>query len=79
LLGQLDWQERGLVVDTKLNPRRMGPYQYSHKRDDLKRGLLDSLKALNTEKVDLFYLHAPDVSNVVACSLAASLADKVVN
>lgn len=65
LLGQLKWQERGLVMDTKLNPRRMGPYQYSHKKEDLKRGLLDSLQALNTDKVDLFYLHAPDVSKAV--------------
>ena len=70
LLGQLKWQERGLVIDTKLNPRRMGPYQYSHKKEDLKRGLLDSLQALNTEKVDLFYLHAPDVSIAIACSTA---------
>jgi len=79
LLGQLKWQERGLVMDTKLNPRRMGPYQYSHKKEDLKRGLLDSLQALNTEKVDLFYLHAPDVSDIVTCSIATSLAHKVVN
>ena len=49
-------------MDTKLNPRRMGQYQYSHKKEDLERGLLDSLQALNTDKVDLFYLHAPDVS-----------------
>lgn len=68
LLGQLKWQERGLVMDTKLNPRRMGPYQYSHKKEDLKRGLLDSLQALHTDKVDLFYLHAPDVSNAVHSS-----------
>lgn len=71
LLGQLNWQARGLVVDTKLNPRRMGPYQYSHKKEDLKRGLLDSLQALNTDKVDLFYLHAPDVSNAVLSSTAS--------
>jgi hypothetical protein len=65
LLGQLKWQELGLVMDTKLNPRRMGPYQYSHKKEDLKRGLFDSLQALNTDKVDLFYLHAPDVSSCI--------------
>lgn len=51
----------------------MGPYQYSHKKEDLKRGLMDSLKALGTEKVDLFYLHAPDVSNVVTSSIATCL------
>lgn len=73
LLGQLKWQERGLLIDTKLNPRRMGPYQYSHKKEDLKRGLLDSLQALNSEKVDLFYLHAPDVSRAAQCSIATYL------
>jgi aflatoxin B1 aldehyde reductase len=77
LLGQLKWQERGLVMDTKLNPRSMGPYQYSHKKEDLKRGLLDSLQALNTDKVDLFYLHAPDVSNAITCSTATCLPQKL--
>jgi aflatoxin B1 aldehyde reductase len=79
LLGELKWQERGLVMDTKLNPRRMGPYQYSHKKEDLKRGLLDSLRALNAEKVDLFYLHAPDVSSFVTSSTAICSAHGILN
>ncbi len=49
MLGQLKWQERGLVVGTKL----MG--------NDLQRGLTASLQALQTDKVDLWYLHIPDV------------------
>ena len=61
-LGQLEWQERGLVMGTKLKAKKFGPFSYSHKKDDLKPGLLDSLKALRTEKVDTWYLHAPDVS-----------------
>ncbi|KAF2723087.1 Aldo/keto reductase [Polychaeton citri CBS 116435] len=60
LLGQLKWQECGIVMGTKLNPRRFGPMQYSHRKDGLKRGLEDSLKALQADKVDLWYLHAPD-------------------
>lgn len=56
-LGQLEWQERGLVMGTKLMPKKFGPFSYSHKKDDLKPGLLDSLKALRTEKVDTWYLH----------------------
>ncbi|EED18905.1 aldo/keto reductase, putative [Talaromyces stipitatus ATCC 10500] len=44
-LGQLKWQERGIVTGTKLNAR--GPY--SHKK-----------KALSLDFVDLWYLHAPD-------------------
>jgi aryl-alcohol dehydrogenase-like predicted oxidoreductase len=61
-LSQLKWQERGLVMDTKLIPLRKGPFSYSHKKDGLKSGLLESLKALRTDKVDLWSLHKPDVS-----------------
>ena len=64
-LGQLKWQERGLFIGTKLQPRKFGPTLYSHKKDDLKRGLQESLQALQTEKIELFYLHAPDVSKVL--------------
>ncbi|KAI1378724.1 aldo/keto reductase [Hypoxylon crocopeplum] len=60
ILGQLNWQGRGIVLDTKLNPLRFGPKPYSHKRDDLKRGITDSLQALKADKVDLWYLHTPD-------------------
>lgn len=62
LLGQINWKDRGIVMGTKLNPRPFGPKPYSHKKDDLKRGLTDSLQALQTDKVDLWYLHTPDVS-----------------
>ena len=62
LLGQLNLQGRGIILDTKLNPRKFGPKPYSHKPDDLKRGLGDSLQALQADKVDLWYLHTPDVS-----------------
>lgn len=61
-LTQLKWQERGLVVGTKLSPKKIGPKPYSHKAEDLKRGILASLQALQTDKLDLFYLHMPDVS-----------------
>jgi aflatoxin B1 aldehyde reductase len=57
-LGQLKWQDRGMIMGTKLNARGT----YSHKKDSVKPGLLESLKALQTDKVDLWYLHAPDVS-----------------
>jgi aflatoxin B1 aldehyde reductase len=38
----------------------MAAEEYSHSPEDVRRGLLDSLKALKAEKVDLWYLHAPD-------------------
>eukprot|EP01057_Protomagalhaensia_wolfi_P005369 Protomagalhaensia_wolfi_Nauph_80__5368@NODE_584_length_2249_cov_111_772851_g420_i1_p2_GENE_NODE_584_length_2249_cov_111_772851_g420_i1NODE_584_length_2249_cov_111_772851_g420_i1_p2_ORF_typecomplete_len247_score30_67Aldo_ket_red/PF00248_21/1_2e46_NODE_584_length_2249_cov_111_772851_g420_i111101850 len=72
-LGKLDptWQSRGIVMATKLWPNRgrFGPVQYSHSPEDLRRGLTDSLKALNAAKVDLWYLHAPDRSTPVEDSL----------
>lgn len=62
-LGQLKWKERGLVMDTKLSPRKkniVGPKAYSHAKDALKPALLESLEALQTDQVDMWYLHAPD-------------------
>lgn len=66
LLSGLDWQKRGIVMDTKLYPNKGGPTrghrQYSHTADDVRQGLMDSLKALGTNKIDMFYLHGPDRS-----------------
>lgn len=62
-LGKLDWQKRGMVMDTKLYPTSVRPYNkeiYSHSPKDLRAGLLASLKALNTDKLDAWYLHGPD-------------------
>ncbi|PTB65015.1 Aldo/keto reductase [Trichoderma citrinoviride] len=55
-LGQLELQKRGIILDTKLAP--FG--EYNHTPANLRKGLLDSLKALGTDKVDMWYLHAPD-------------------
>ncbi len=54
-LGLLHWQDRGIVMDTKLSPRAMSSTgtAYTHKPEDLRRGLMDSLKALKAEKVRL--------------------------
>ena len=62
-LGQLELPTRGITLDTKLAPgSQPGGEAYTHRPADLKPALLDSLKALNTDKVDLWYLHAPDRS-----------------
>src|SRR5689334_2699374 len=34
--------------------------EYTHEAKDVRAGLFASLKALRAEKIDLFYLHAPD-------------------
>lgn len=64
MIADLAWKERGLIVDTKLYPNAGGPAAfadgYTHKPEDLRRGLTNSLKALQSEDVDIFYLHAPD-------------------
>ncbi len=62
-LSQLNFQRRGLAMGTKLIPLQRGPFSYSHKKDDVKTGLLKSLKALQTDEVDLWSLHLPDVSD----------------
>lgn len=60
-LAALDWQGRGIVLDTKLSPNGKA-LKYSHSRADVRRGLQDSFAALKAEKVDMWYLHAPDHS-----------------
>ncbi|KAH7078391.1 NADP-dependent oxidoreductase domain-containing protein [Paraphoma chrysanthemicola] len=62
-LGQLDWQSRGLVMDTKFFPNALGwlgrPTAHLIP-SDMHEYLDESLKQLKTDKVDLWYLHAPD-------------------
>ncbi|PVG04146.1 Aldo/keto reductase [Serendipita vermifera] len=53
---EIGWQDRDLVVETKLYP---GP-NARHTPEGLRKTLQASLTALRTDKVELFYLHAPD-------------------
>ncbi|KLO16931.1 Aldo/keto reductase [Schizopora paradoxa] len=60
-LGKINWQERGLRMETKLYPARVpGVINISHSPEDLRKFLEQSLKALNTKKLDMWYLHGPD-------------------
>ncbi|TAQ83890.1 hypothetical protein B7494_g7787 [Chlorociboria aeruginascens] len=65
-LGQLHWQERGLIMDTKFSPRAnlgLGPdVQTVHSPEHLRLALQKSLESLKTDKIDMWYLHAPDRS-----------------
>lgn len=73
-LGLLKWRERGIIMATKLSPSRRlqpGAKSYTHKKTDLKPALLESLEALHTDKVDLWYLHAPDHETPYAETLQA--------
>ncbi|KAK7180112.1 putative aldo/keto reductase [Paraphaeosphaeria sporulosa] len=57
-LADLKWQDRGLVMDTKFFPN------VTHlDAKSMRDGLSTSLKALGgAEKLDMWYLHAPDRS-----------------
>lgn len=61
-LGELDYEKRGIKMDTKLYPTK-GKFpggQYTLAPRDVRQGLLDSLKALKAKKLEMFYLHGPD-------------------
>jgi aflatoxin B1 aldehyde reductase len=69
MLGDLDWQKRGIVMDTKFYPTRgkgMPPAPdapeggWSHEPEHLRKALMKSMKALKTDKLDMWYLHGPD-------------------
>lgn len=52
------WKERGLTLATKCYPHEPG----THKPDRLKESFYKSLAELETDCVDIFYLHAADRS-----------------
>ncbi|KAM5472363.1 hypothetical protein MauCBS54593_002954 [Microsporum audouinii] len=56
--AQAGWKERGLKLATKWYPRTPG----AHKGDQVRAKLEESLKELQTDCVDIFYLHAADRS-----------------
>jgi aflatoxin B1 aldehyde reductase len=67
-LGKLDWQKRGIVMDTKFSPNRAekvdeaAGFVMKHTPEGLREAMKRSLTALKTDKVDMWYLHAPDRS-----------------
>lgn len=78
MLGELGWQKRGLIVATKLYPNILnsqysqpGAPKISHGPEDLRKWLDISLKALQTDSIDLWYLHAPDRSTPYEVTLQA--------
>ncbi|KAJ7286405.1 Aldo/keto reductase [Mycena rebaudengoi] len=59
-LGKINWKEKGLLLETKVYP--YAPLNISHTPEDLRKHLMISLKALKTDKLEMWYLHAPDRS-----------------
>jgi len=78
-LGNLDWQKMGLVMDTKYYPtagRAMSKSNapeggWTHSPEHLRKNLMNSLKALKTDKVDMWYLHGPDRTTPYEVTLKA--------
>lgn len=65
--AQANWKQRGLTLATKWYPKQAG----AHKPAVLRENLELSLKELQTDQVDIFYLHAPDRSVPFAETLEA--------
>ncbi|ORY11556.1 NADP-dependent oxidoreductase domain-containing protein [Clohesyomyces aquaticus] len=64
-LAAMDWQGRKLIMDTKFfpNTRSLFGRPETHLTESFMRTALSaSLKALGSDSVDLWYLHAPDRS-----------------
>ncbi|KAH8726930.1 aflatoxin B1 aldehyde reductase member 2 [Phaeosphaeriaceae sp. PMI808] len=61
------WKDRGLTLATKIYPTEPG----IHKPEILKQTIATSLKELDTDSVDIYYLHAPDRSVPFEETLAA--------
>ncbi|KAM3155255.1 Aldo-keto reductase [Botrytis cinerea] len=65
-LAEINWKSRGLVMQTKLYPTKgkgmswLTEESYSLSAADVRRGFEASMKALNTDRVEMFYLHGPD-------------------
>ncbi|KAI0034794.1 Aldo/keto reductase [Vararia minispora EC-137] len=57
LIGKIDHKGRGLLLETKLYP---WPGFTSHQPEDLRKFLDQSLKALNVDQLEMWYLHGPD-------------------
>lgn len=65
ILAQLKWQERNLIMATKVYPTKRSPALlkgegYTLSPADVRSALATSLKTLGSDSVDLYYLHGPD-------------------
>ncbi|PQE07671.1 hypothetical protein CJF31_00007448 [Rutstroemia sp. NJR-2017a BVV2] len=65
-LAEANWQSRGLIMQTKLYPTKgkgmdwLTTEQWTHSAADVRAGFEASMKALQTDRVEMFYLHGPD-------------------
>ncbi|KAJ7330553.1 Aldo/keto reductase [Mycena albidolilacea] len=64
ILGKTNWQEKGITISSKLYPPHphMPELTAPHTAEGLRKAVLASLKNLNTDKLDTYYLLGPDRS-----------------
>ncbi|KAJ7826710.1 NADP-dependent oxidoreductase domain-containing protein [Mycena olivaceomarginata] len=64
ILGKTNWQEKGITIASKLYPPHPHMLELTapHTAEGLRKAVLASLKNLNTDKLDIYYLHGPDRS-----------------
>ncbi|BFZ62163.1 hypothetical protein YB2330_003245 [Saitoella coloradoensis] len=67
LLGHLNLGEEGILVNTKAHPRVPGGFN----AENVCARMQESLKALHTEKVNVYFLHAPDAATPLEETLKA--------
>ncbi|KAH0530814.1 hypothetical protein TsFJ059_005397 [Trichoderma semiorbis] len=73
-LGKLKWQDRCLIIDTKIYPTVVLPTdkdKWTHRPEHLRECLKQSFKALQADKIDMWYLHGPDRSTPYVDTLRA--------
>ncbi|KAF8166083.1 Aldo/keto reductase [Mycena galopus ATCC 62051] len=61
-LAKANWEAKGILMETKLYPAKGQKITGTHSPEDLRKFLMMSLKALNTDKIEMWYLHGPDRS-----------------
>ncbi|RDB24124.1 Aflatoxin B1 aldehyde reductase member 3 [Hypsizygus marmoreus] len=66
-LGKINWKDKGFKIETKLAPTKgranVDPEnEITHTPEGLRKYLQISLKALNADSLEIWYLHAPDRS-----------------
>ncbi|KAH9837918.1 NADP-dependent oxidoreductase domain-containing protein [Rhodofomes roseus] len=77
VLGAIGWQARGLQVETKLyqpswrKPSPKSLQSLTRLRCDIRKHIEGSLKALNTDQLELWYLHGPDRTTPYEVTLKA--------
>lgn len=75
-LGKVQAEKQGFKIATKVFPSKRfggapGWKMYDHSKGDIQQAMTDSLTALQTDSVDLYYLHAPDRETSFAETLKA--------